>query len=266
MVSKAVIESYREIWKRRNLVAYLVEAQLQASVHKNILGKLWFSLVPLSQIGIYYLLVVVIFSAGPVRPATSFIAIAMGIMHYMVLNNVATYCQSAIHSNASLLLEVKLEPIVLIAASFLRAIRISGFGILLFFIFFVFWSAEISNRILIYPFILLLWLALCWVTALCVATASVFLRDLERLVPILLQVTMYTSPVIYSFNLFPDKYITLFLLNPVASVFTLFQWSLLGLETDISLPLVIVISWVLAGFFGAHAFYNWGRNKFTKVL
>ncbi len=261
-----MIECYREIWKRRDLVAYLVEGQLQASVHKSILGKLWFSLVPLSQIGIYYLLVVVIFSAGSVRPATSFIAITMGIMHYMVLNNVASYSQSAIHSNASLLLEVKLEPIILIAAAFLRAIRISGFGVLLFFFFFVFLEGEINSRILMYPIFFLLWLMLCWVTAICIATATVFLRDLERLIPILIQIVMYTSPVIYSFKMFPDKYTHLFLLNPVASIFTLFQWCLLGLETDIALPLSIVIVWILAGFIGGHIFYNWGRKKFTKVL
>jgi len=184
----------------------------------------------------------------------------------MVLNNVASYSQSAIHSNASLLLEVKLEPIILIAAAFVRAVRISAFGLLLFFFFFVLLDGEISSRILMYPIILLLWLMLCWVISIFLATATVFLRDLERLIPILIQIVMYTSPVIYSFNLYPDKYITLFLLNPVSSIFTLFQWSLLGLETNIFIPLTIVIIWIIAGLVGGHAFYNWGSVKFTKVL
>lgn len=261
-----MIPEYQEILRRRTLIHHLVEGQQRASVQRTLLGTLWFALVPLTQIGIYYFLVVVIFGSGGETPAASFLAITMGIMHYAFLNNVGTYVQPAIYSNAPLLLQVKIEPLVLVAAGFLRNLRVSKFGLLIFLILFLVLGGDVGSRLLFYPVVLTLWLALCWMIGIWVATAAVYLRDMERLFPILLQILMYASPVIYSVDMFPERYLELLLLNPIASVFTLFQWIFLGADTGIVKPLGIVLGWIAFGALGGHAFYRWGRRRFTKVL
>ncbi|TWO72099.1 hypothetical protein FN976_05120 [Caenimonas sedimenti] len=265
MVPQTLMGLYAEIWRRRDLVRHLVRSQQQASIHRTALGNLWFALVPLSQIAIFYFLVVVIFSSGA-SPAAAFLLICMGVMHYMVLNNVSSYVQPSIYNEASLLLQIKLEPVVLVAAGFLRTLKVSGFGIALFFVFFVVLGGPVSWRLLAYPLVLALWLALCWVIGLWLATAAVYLRDLERLSPILLQVVMYLSPVIYTFEMFPSAYRDFFLLNPVASAFALLQWCLLGHGVSPALPLAIVVAWVLVGGWFGHAFYRRARPGMTKVL
>jgi lipopolysaccharide transport system permease protein len=121
-------------------------------------------------------------------------------------------------------------------------------------------------KALAYPFLLLLLLLLGWVMGLLVSTAAVFVRDIERLLPILLQILMYASPVIYPVSFYPDRYLQLLLLNPFASIFALFHWSILGAEIDVWFPLCVIVAWVLIGLLVTHAFYAWGRQRFTKVI
>ena len=244
----------------------MVVGQQQAAVFQSILGGLWHVLIPLAQTGIYYFLVEVVFAAGGGKASLSFVTIMMGILHYALFYHIASFAQPAIHGNASLLLQIKLEPSLLVAAGFVRSARVWSVGIVIYFIFFFALGGTLGIKALAYPFLLLLLLLLGWVMSLLVSTAAVFVRDIERLLPILLQILMYASPVIYPLSFYPDRYLQLLLLNPLASIFALFQWSILGAEIDVWFPLSIVVAWVLIGFFVTHAFYAWGRPRFTKVI
>jgi lipopolysaccharide transport system permease protein len=50
------------------------------------------------------------------------------------------------------------------------------------------------------------------------ATAIVFFRDVRFVVPLLIQVWMYASPVIYPIDLIPPEYLPLYFLNPMAGI------------------------------------------------
>ena len=56
-----VREALVEIWSRRRLVRYLVQADLKKKGADSLLGNLWWVLDPLLQMLVYVILVVVIF-------------------------------------------------------------------------------------------------------------------------------------------------------------------------------------------------------------
>ena len=257
---------YSDIWRNRDLIKFMVDGQQRAAVVKSVLGWLWHVLVPLSQAAIYFFLVAIVFSAGGARGDLTFITIVMGILHYALLYHMSSFVQPAIYGNASLLLQIKIEPAVLIAAGFFRSIRIWFNGIVVFFCFFFVLGESFTLKAMFYPLILLLFILLTWMIGLLVATAGVFLRDLERLLPVILQLTMYASPVIYIVDFYPEQFTYLLLFNPIASVFALLQWSLLGAEIDVLYSVSVVLIWIFAGGVVSHAFYRWGRTRFTKVF
>lgn len=261
-----MIEAYREILNRRDFIQFMVEGQQRASVQRTILGGLWYAVIPLVQIVVYYFLIVIIFGRGGDYPANPFLVILMGVMHYMLLSHIGGNVQPAVYGNATLLLQIKIEPIVLIAMGFFRALRLWMFGVLFFLVAYAFIHAGVSPRVVAYPFIVVLWVMLCWVIGLFVATAAVYVRDMERLYPIVTQLLMYASPVIYTADFFPGEYLPILLLNPIASVFALLQWSLLGVDISPVQPLIVVTVTIAFGLVIAHAFYNRGRLGFTKVL
>lgn len=71
-----------------------------------------------------------------------------------------------------------------------------------------------------------------WLTAL-----NAMYRDFQYIVPFLVQIWMYASPVVYSASIVPSKYQILYALNPMAGVIEGFRWAILGTEA----PSIIIL-------------------------
>ena len=53
-------------------------------------------------------------------------------------------------------------------------------------------------------------------------------RDFRHIVPFVLQLGIYASPVGYSTALIPEKWAPLYYLNPIAGIIDAFRWSIIG--------------------------------------
>ena len=77
-----------------------------------------------------------------------------------------------------------------------------------------------------------LFIALTVVTAFAVSlwlsALNVLYRDVQYIIPFLIQLWMYLSPVIWSVSSLPPKWQSLVYLNPMTGVIQAFRWSLLG--------------------------------------
>lgn len=257
---------YREIARRRALIRFFVRGQLRASVQRTALGNLWYALPSIVQIAIYYFLITVIFSRGGNYGYSPFLGITMGIMHYTILTNAIGLAVPAIHKNSSLLLQVKIEPLVLVASEFIRGLRLSAVGIALFLACYMVMGPAPSLRLVAYPIVLLGWIWLVWIVAIIGSATSVYARDLERVFALMAQVLMYLSPVVYDVGFFPPHISDLLLINPIATVFALLQWSLLGADAPPTHALVILGATLLIGTGLAHLCFARLRRGFTKVF
>src|SRR6185503_11659313 len=63
-------------------------------------------------------------------------------------------------------------------------------------------------------------------------------RDTRVLIPFLVQLGLFASPIVYSSDLVPDDWRTLYYLNPMATVIEGFRWALLGTTAP------VLASWV----------------------
>ena len=74
-----------------------------------------------------------------------------------------------------------------------------------------------------------------WLTAL-----NVKYRDFRYVVPFIVQIGLYISPVGFSSSIVPDKWRTLYSLNPMVGVIDGFRWAILGGNVRIFWPGVFV--------------------------
>jgi lipopolysaccharide transport system permease protein len=88
----------------------------------------------------------------------------------------------------------------------------------------------------ILPTAAVLWLpALVLLSVLTAAAGSVWLsalnvqyRDVRYVVPFVIQLWLFASPVIYPASSVPERWRTLYFLNPMAGVIEGFRWALVG--------------------------------------
>jgi lipopolysaccharide transport system permease protein len=95
-------------------------------------------------------------------------------------------------------------------------------------------------------------------------------RDVNYLVPFLVQIWMYLTPVVYGVTLIPEQYRWLLALNPMTVVVEGFRWALLGSAAPVTqgaswvlaLSLVIVVVVLVSGLF----FFRGTERTFADVI
>lgn len=85
-----------------------------------------------------------------------------------------------------------------------------------------------SSGILLLPLFLLLIILTSFAVGLWLTALHVKYRDVTFVVPFLIQIWMYASPVAYSSNIVPARWKALYALNPMTGVIDGFRWALLG--------------------------------------
>ena len=115
-----------------------------------------------------------------------------------------------------------------------------------------------------------LFLGLAVLTALAVglwsSALNVRFRDVGNIIPFLIQVWMYASPVAYPVSIVPQKWRLIYCLNPMVAVIEGFRWALLGKGTlDFSMLTVsLVVVSVL--FFGGIVYFKRTEQTFADVI
>ena len=107
---------------------------------------------------------------------------------------------------------------------------------------------------LLIPAWFLLFMALATGIALFSSALMVGYRDVQYVVPFVLQLFLYASPIAYSVNNLPQKYHLFYELNPIASLLADMRWSLFStlphhqvpsggqLALSILAPLVVLLA------------------------
>jgi len=110
------------------------------------------------------------------------------------------------------------------------------------------------------PTLRMLWLpaflVLALITALGVglwlSALNIKYRDLRYVIPFLIQIWLFASPVVYSSSLLPNQFQLVYALNPMAGVIEGFRWALLGTEPPgsmITVSFAIVLLILISGAF-----------------
>lgn len=82
--------------------------------------------------------------------------------------------------------------------------------------------------IVLLPMFLLMAMMAALAVGLWLTSLMVKYRDVQHVLPFLVQVWMYLTPVAYSAGLIPDRWRLVYALNPMAGVIDGFRWALLG--------------------------------------
>jgi len=111
----------------------------------------------------------------------------------------------------------------------------------------LFYNIYPTVGVLLLPLFLLLAMVTALGVGLWLSAFNVHYRDVRYVVPFLIQVWMFATPVVYPSSLLEEPWRTLYGLNPMVGVVEGFRWVLLGTNTDPP-SLMIILSALMATF------------------
>jgi lipopolysaccharide transport system permease protein len=245
-----LVAALAELWRYRELLVSMVLRELRVRYRQSTLGPAWAVLQPLALVVVFSLFLgrfARMPSGGVPYPVFYFAALAP----WSFVAAAIPAASSSLMMNAGLIRKVyfprEIFPIVavIIAAADLGFASIGLAGMLVWF------RTPFTASMLYLPILVLGQFLFCLACALLLSSVTVYLRDVRHGLPVLMQVWMYASPVVYSVEMVPRRFLLAYmLLNPLAGYMDGYrrvllqgrppQWGFLGIAIGLSTLLFIL--------------------------
>jgi|ERR1043166_618818 lipopolysaccharide transport system permease protein len=220
-----------DIWAYRELLYFLTWRDIKVRYKQTLMGVAWVIVQPLLMMLIF----TVVF--------TKFAHVETGEMPYPVFAYsgllVWTFFSTAVISgtnslisNTSLVTKVYFPRAFIPAAAVVAGLVDLGVGSLLLAALAAYYRVGAGWGVLLLPAFVLLATALALGVGMLAASLTVKYRDLRHVLPFLLQVWMFASPVIYPTGIVPPRWRWLLAFNPMTGVLEGFRSALAGLPFD----------------------------------
>jgi lipopolysaccharide transport system permease protein len=121
-------------------------------------------------------------------------------------------------------------------------------------------------EVLYLPFFILLTMLTALAVSLWLSVINVRYRDVGQAVPFLVQIWMFVSPVAYAVSAVPERWRTLYSLNPMAGVVEGFRWALTNSESPPIIPIALSTLMVIVLLYGGFLFYRRMEETFADVI
>jgi len=189
-------EAVVEVFPRRRLIRYMVQADLQKKGADTLLGNLWWVLDPLLQMVIYWILVSVIFQrGGPDYPLFLFSAILPWKWFQSSIQDGITSVSGA----ERLVRQIQFPKLVLPVSAVVAGIANFVFGLIpLFTLMLLLYRDRIELTLLLLPVVAAVQLVFNMGMTVLLSALNVFYRDIGNLARHVLRLWFYVSPALFS--------------------------------------------------------------------
>jgi len=215
------------LWQYRELLYFLVWRDIKVRYKQTALGVTWVILQPVVSMVVFTFLfgnLLGVPSGDVPYPIFSFAALLPWNYFASSMNKSST----SLVMNTNLVTKVYFPRMVIPISSVLSGLVDFGFGFLVLIGLMVYFRITPTWTIVFLPVFLLLAMLTALGFGFWLSALNVRYRDINYLVPYLIQIWMYLTPVIYSVTLIPEQYRFLLALNPMTAVVEGFRWALLG--------------------------------------
>jgi lipopolysaccharide transport system permease protein len=248
---------WRDLWSYREILLILCWRDIKVRYKQMVIGIAWSVLRPLLTM----IVLTVVFGRLGKFPSEGGAPYALmvfaGMLPWFLFSSALSEASASIVANASIVGKVYF-PRLLIPVSSIGAAVVDFLISMLLLVPLMAWYGYWPGRaVLFMPLFVALALAASIGPALWLTSLNVRFRDFRYLIPFLLQIGLYMSPVGFSSTIIPPDWRLLYSLNPIVGVIDGFRWCLLG--TPLYWP-------GLAASIGATVFFLWfGLHRFRAT-
>jgi lipopolysaccharide transport system permease protein len=255
---------WRELWRYRELVAFLALRDLQVRYKQAAFGMLWAVVQPLAGLVVFTVVfdrLAKVPSDGVPYPLFALVGMTVWTLFSGGLNGATT----SLVANAALVSKVYFPRIAAPLASVLPRLVDFAVALGLLAVLLVVTGRLPGVQVVLLPLVALWTVVLAFGVGLALATVQVRFRDAHHALTLLVQLWLYASPVAYPSSLVPDEWRWAYALNPVAGILDTARWVLLdtappGWPVAVSLAVTAVLL-VL----GLRTFAR-GERRFADVI
>jgi len=259
------LDSLAEFWRYRELLYFFAWRDIKVRYRQAFLGAAWAVIQPLFNM----IMFAVIFgrlahmpSNGIAYPLFSYCA----LVPWTYFAGVLGLASGSLTSNSALITKVYFPRVLLPAGTALAGLLDFIIASLLLVGMMFYYHVKVGWQLLLAPLAILLMVLLTTAVSMFTAAMSVRYRDVKYVLPFLIQIWMFATPVIYPSSMVPQRFRLLLALNPCWGMVDSFRACLLPNQPIDPGLLAISVFVSLAIFAAAFYYFRSSERYFADII
>lgn len=197
---RLILSGLTDIWSRRRLTRYLVQADLSKHGADTILGNIWWLLDPLLQMGVYVVFVTLLVGGrAGVANADYPLFVFAAILPWKWFSSAINDSILSVVARERIIKQVHFPKIVLPVAATVSGIVNFAFGLIpLVAMILLFYRDRLAWTLVLIPLVAVVQFAFTLGLAVLASAINVFFRDVGNVARHVLRLWFYLSPALYS--------------------------------------------------------------------
>ncbi len=244
------------LWKFRELFYVLAWRDVAVRYKQTVLGILWALMRPFLTMVVFTVIFGKIAKLDSDSQVPYSLIVFAGLLPWQFFSSALSDSSNSIVGSTNLINKV-FFPRLIIPVSSIIVTFVDFFVSFLILISMMIWYSFLPSwHILFLPIFILMVFAASLGPGLLLTTLNVKYRDFRYVIPFIVQIGLYISPVGFGATAIPEKWQLIYSLNPMVGIINAFRWSILGGDLSdiyqsliISLIIIIFFLWIGIGHF-----------------
>lgn len=238
---------FKELYNYRELLKTNIKKEIRGKYKGSWLGILWTFLNPLLMLAVYSFVFPYILRVN-VENYTIFMIVALIPWNFFT-TAIQTGTGSVV-ANGNILKKVyfprEIIPISITTSQLVNFL----ITCIIMFIFIIFSGVGFSYHIIIFPLLVLIQYIITLAFTFVLSALTVFVRDIDHFVSVVLMLGFYATPIVYQANMLPEKFQWALKINPMAQIVEAYRailyyhrmpdWKMLGIWSILSVVLLVL--------------------------
>ena len=258
-----MLKVFKYLYNYRELLKTNVKKEIRGKYKNSFLGVLWSFLNPLLQIVVYAVVFQLILKNTKENYA---IFICCGLIPWTFFSSAISRAAFTMVENGNIIKKVyfprEILPISIVTSEAVTFL----ISTLIIIGFVVFGGIGISKYIIFYPLVLLAQYLLLIAISFIVSSISVYVRDLQHLIGVVLQLLFYATPIVYAAEAIPDNFKWMLNINPMTYVINAYRDIFYNQTMIDVVPLLILIAVSIVACIIGYLIFNKLQKGFAEQL
>ena len=253
------------VWEYRELLYFLAWRDLKARYSQTVIGLAWAVVQPLFMMLVF----TVMFSKIARFPSDG---IPYPLFAYAALVPWTFFAKSldrsgySVVAESNLITKIYFPRLIIPLSATLGGLIDFGIAFLIMVAMMVWFGVLPTWKLVVVPFYLLLTVLASLAVSLWLSALFVKYRDIAALMPLLIQVWMFASPVVYPSSTIPQEWQGLYNINPMVGVINGFRWALVGTPAPDPAVLALNVLTIAVSLLLGMAYFNRMASTFADDI
>ncbi len=218
-----------ELWRRRDLAWVLALRDLRVRYKQTFLGVAWAVIQPLATMVVLHIFFgKVMGMAEKVGGVPYPVFLYAGLLPWTLFSNAVTASSNSLVGNAHIMSKVYFPRLLLPLSATLVPVIDYAIAFVVLAGLMLWFHVPVTMGVLLVPLLIVSTMIAILGVGILLASLTVCYRDFRYVVPFMLQLWLFMTPVIYDLSFVPERYQWLMNLNPMAGTIDAFRAVVLG--------------------------------------